>query len=225
MTIESSCLGLKILGSCSYDPAAPSPSYFTIGQLISVIALVLAFSQLTKPIIKFRIRTHNINYRVVAVVVLLASSFVFLATLLPFLPGPALPLIGYPVFWEFLAGILFAAVAIFLLVAINTKPTFKRRNSEAYLRACAAVIARGNDDDLRELADEILPAITPIFNECKSYNHFEACRVREQGQTYRIQERTRIAFTILDLWSDKSFCKNIVCKAPETALANIRPPH
>src|SRR5438552_139983 len=218
MTGDAACLGLEILGSCNYDPSAPSQSYFTIGQLVSVIALLLAFSQLTKPIIKFRIRVRKINYKAAIAISAFAIGSIFLAAILPFVPGPARPLLGYPVFWELLAGAIFVVVAIDLIVAISKERSFKRSNAEAYLKACAAVIAKGNDDDLRELADEIHCAVKPIFDECNSYNQFDTQYSRERDQKPQVTRTTRIAFTILDLWSDKDFCKNIVCKSPGTAL-------
>ena len=56
MVEESACLGLEILGNCSYDPSNPERIYFSIGELIGIIALLIAFLQLSKPIIRFRIR-------------------------------------------------------------------------------------------------------------------------------------------------------------------------
>lgn len=218
MTGNFTCLGLEILGHCNYDPGAPSQSYFTIGQLVSVIALLLAFSQLTKPIITFRLQASKVGYAVPIFCSVLAISFIFLASILPFLPGKAWPLLGYPVFWEVLAGLILVLVAGYVLFAIARKAPFERRNAEAYLKACKAVIAKGNDDDLRELADEILPVIKPVLDECNSYDPNEAKVAKDRGEEYEIDKATRIAFTILDLWSDMSFCKSIVCKAPDTAI-------
>lgn len=215
---DSSCLGVELLGTCSYDPAAPNQSYFTIGQLISVIALLLAFSQLTKPIIKFRLNASKVNYKFAISASVFAIVCVFVATILPFIPGKALPLLGYPVVWEILAGLVLVIVAMRLLWAISRAPSFHSKNADAYLKACGAVIAKGNEDDLGELAEEIAPAAKAVFNECKLYNHNAARQAEERGQEYRIEESARRAFTILDLWSDKAFCRSIVCRAPFTAL-------
>jgi len=218
VAIDSACLGLEILGSCMYDAADPPRTYFTIGSLISVIALVLAFSQLIKPITRFKIRAHKINSTIWVVVFVLGILFVFLASLLPFIPGPALPLLGYAIFWEFLAGLLFVVAAARLILAINISPVFSSGKAEAYRKACTALIARGNDDDLRELADEIRVSVKPIFDEAKKHDSFKARAAKERGETYSVRKSTRIAFTILDLWSDKKFCRSIVTRAPATAI-------
>jgi hypothetical protein len=212
------CLGLDILGSCNYNPADPPRAYFTIGQLISVIALLLAFSQLAKPITRFRLHARNINTKTLSFWFAPAICFIFVAAVLPFIPGPAFPLFGFPVFWEILAGLLCVIGAIYWIAVESSPPGFRKRNAKAYLDACAALVASGNDDDLGELAIEIRPTVHSIFEECKTYDEDKRWLAGEKGKTYPVQDSTRIAFTILDLWSDSLFCKNIVCRAPGTAI-------
>ena len=217
MVGDSACLGLQFLGTCRYDPAAPDQSFFTIGQLISVIALLLAFSQLTKPIIRFRVSANKVNYAAAIFAAVFAIACIFIATILPFIPGKALPLFGYPAFWEVLAGLIFVIVAGRLLRVITRAPSFAK-NAEAYLRACTAIIAKGKEDDLGELADEIASAVIAIFDESKQYDHNAAREAQRLGQEYPIKPSTEMAFTVLDLWSDKAFCRSIICRAPSTAL-------
>jgi len=45
---EMYCLGLKFLGTCGYDPSKTLDSYFSLGELIAVIALLLAFYQVLR---------------------------------------------------------------------------------------------------------------------------------------------------------------------------------
>ena len=219
MAIESACLGLEILGSCAYDPADPPRTYFTIGSLISVIALVLAFSQLARPVTRFRIQASKmINLKLLFALFLFGILCVFVASTLPFTPGHALPLLGYPVFWELLAGVVFVAPALVLIVVVSIRPAFSQRNALAYMRACIGLIARGKDEDLGELADEIAVSVKPIFEECKTFDSYAAQQARESGKSYEVKDSTKIAFTILDLWSDKKFCRSIVTRAPATAI-------
>lgn len=221
MTYDSVCLGLQILGNCDYDPANPRV-YFNIGQLVSVLALFLAFSQLiTKPIVIFRFKAGRINKVIIFLMFGVAILFVFVAMILPFVPGQAPPLIGYPVFWEFLAGALFVILSAILIYKSFHKPVFNRRNSEAFLLASGVIIARGNDDDLRELADEIRDSIKPLFEECRLYYDGDAKISKARGTEYSVRQSTKIAFEILDLWSDKILCKNIACKSPGTAIEII----
>jgi len=52
------CLGMKALGACRYDLSNPSLTFFSLGQLAAVVTLIFTFSQLVKPIAKFRIATR-----------------------------------------------------------------------------------------------------------------------------------------------------------------------
>ena len=52
---EYSCLGISILGACSYDPGKPHIVYFDIGSAIAALGLTLAIQQLLRPIYLFRL--------------------------------------------------------------------------------------------------------------------------------------------------------------------------
>ena len=210
------CLRLAILGIFLYDPKNPI-IYFSIGQLIAAIALFLAFTQLKKPIIKFRIIVGKIKDKTINIIFIIAIIFVFIAAFLPFIPGHSIPFLGYPIFWEFIAGGLFVGGAIYLIITINKQALFSSKNAKYFLKECTSMIAKGNDEELRELADEINVSIEPIIKQCKSYDVLKARDAKERGEQYELDIATAIAFSILDLWSDKSFCKNIVCKVPRTA--------
>lgn len=184
MALESACLGLEILGNCNYNPSDPPRVYFSIGQLISVIALALVFYQLIKPIIRFRIQVSKINENFLICVFILAIGSVFFASILPFNPWPAQPLVGYPIFWEFISGLLIVLVAFDIFLVVVKKGVFRREKAQDYLDACATIIARGNDDDLRELANEISASIEPIFKECSAFDESKAHQAREQGDAY-----------------------------------------
>lgn len=203
--METYLLGLKFLGHSDYNPGHPTISYFTIGQLISVIALVLTFSQLSSPIIKFRAKAWNIKVKTYAVLALIAILSVFIANILPFIPGTAVPIIGYPIFWELTAAIVLIVCALRLIYMLNRTPAFNKKNARGYLNACTRLIANGHPDVLFLLAEEIASSIEPIFRECIKYNPFEARIAKEQNKEYKISDTTRCAYTILDLWSDKTF--------------------
>lgn len=218
MVEESACLGLEILGNCSYDPSNPERIYFSIGELIGVIALLMAFLQLSKPIIKFRIRVGCVSEKIIYGLFFVAIIFVLLSAILPFIPGTAVPLLGYPVFWEVSAGFFFVFGSTILIRGITKKSVFSKRNAYNYLNGCTSIIAKGNEEDLRELADEISKSIEPIVKQCKKYDRDKATEAEVRGRPYEVEEATQIALRILDLWSDPTFCKNIICRSPGTAI-------
>ena len=55
------CFGLSALGLCAYNPAQPSPTYFTVGNAIAALGFTLAIQQLFKPIYRFRLRAYGLR--------------------------------------------------------------------------------------------------------------------------------------------------------------------
>lgn len=207
----------ELIGQSSYDLASPNRIYFSIGSAVATIALLLAFSQLIRPIVKLRLSTGFIKPLVAVVVFFIAILFVFVAAILPFIPGPALPLLGYPVFWEILAGILFMVISISLLWKINRPTKFNRRNYKNFQGECFSLIAKGCETDLRELANEIFYSIEEIVKACKKYSGLEARFAKKGGKQYKISEYTSYALALLEDWSDAKFCQLMVCYVPRTA--------
>jgi len=78
----------EFIGQSSYDPASPNRIYFSIGSAIATIALLLAFSQLISPIVKFRLSMSVFKPLVACVLFFIAILFVFVAAILPFIPDP-----------------------------------------------------------------------------------------------------------------------------------------
>ena len=54
-----SCFGLDFLGQCNYDPTNPTV-YFSIGQLIPLLAIAIAVYQILSPIVKLRIVSNKL---------------------------------------------------------------------------------------------------------------------------------------------------------------------
>lgn len=220
MEADFVCLGLKILGGCSYDAANPRV-YFTLGDLLSVFALLLAIIQLSSPIIKFRIRAHNLSGRLLILLVIIAVISVFLSTILPFIPGEALPLFGYPVFWEVLSALILVGAGTYVILIITRTAKFTPKNAEQYLNATVSFIAKGDEEQLNKLAEEIYPSISSVISAARIYDRYEAIEARKKNEVYEVSKVTKIANTILDAWSDKLFCQAIVCKHPASAAAII----
>lgn len=220
MENDFACLGLKILGGCSYDAANPRV-YFTLGDLLSVIALLLAISQLTSPIIEFRIRAHKLSKKIIITLSAIAVVSVFLSTLLPFIPGEALPLIGYPIFWELLSALILVIVGIYVIWIITRTSRFTPKNAEQYLNATISFIAKGDEERLNKLAEEIYPSISGVIEEARIYDQYQAIEAKKKNEIYEVSKTTKIAITILDAWSDKQFCQAIVCRSPMSAIEII----
>jgi len=213
---------IELMAQSSYEPSSPNRIYFSIGSAITAIALVLAFTQLIRPITKFRLAIGLFKPVIAYVLFILAILFVFIAAILPFVPGLALPLLGYPVFWEISAGLLFAGTSLVFLCSIHRRAKFNKRNYKRYLNFCTSLIARGNERDLRELADEIFDSIKEVIKASQKYDSLSAHFAKKEAKQYEVPAYTRYALTLLDIWSDKKFCQLMVCHVPHTAIEIFR---
>jgi len=205
----------ELIGQTSYDPASPNRIYFSIGSAVATIALALAFGQFIRPITRFKVSVGF--FRLTCVLFFTAIGFVFVAAILPFIPGKALPFLGYPVFWEILAGALMVGISIGLMYKITKPVKFNKRNGKRFLENCMSIIARGNEVDMRELAGEIYHSIEDIVRVCKKYNSSDAYFAKKEGKEYKISAHTRYGLELLNLFSDARFCELMVCYVPATA--------
>jgi hypothetical protein len=204
-----------------YDPADPTV-YFSLGQLVSVLALLLALSQLTRPIIRFRMASRNVHMKTLIAFGGAATAFVFVSAVLPLIPGAALPLLGYPLFWEFLSALVFVVSGIYLISAISRPARFAHGNADAYLRATVAFVAKADPAGLDQLAAEIYQGIPSVVAEAQKYSAFRADLAKMKGESYEVTELTKIAHAVLDAWSDKLLCQAIVCRYPASAIRIVQ---
>jgi len=212
------CLGVKALGPCSYDLSNPSLTFFSIGQLATVVALIFAFSQLAKPIVKFRIATRFTPHWVPWVGIALAILSVFAAAILRAWQFRDLPVIGYPIFWEFVAGACLVWASLLMIFRVTTKTRLSVHNAARYLQGSRSIIARGNVDDLREYGDEIEISISTAVKACKSHEMRILAALPNTDEKPLPTDFERVCYTLLDLWADKQLCQVLVTRCPQTAV-------
>lgn len=205
--MESACLGVSFLGNCSYDPSSPTFTYFSLGELVSAITLLLAFIQLARTKTKFRLAAKNLPNKYTYSIIISSIISVFIATLLPIIPGAPLPLLGYPIFWEVATAVMVITLSAYMLKNSLEKSVFGKSNSASYLQACEEIIAKGKKEELQELAEEITTSVKQVFN-------LAANEIKEQPTKNNTISKSYNANTLLDLWSDKQFCSAIVTRSP-----------
>lgn len=101
-----SCLGLHFLAQCS-EFQYKEHFLFNFETAIASLAMVVSIYALLIEK-RFRIRVSIKRNERIFLLKLITSilGLTFVGAVLPFIPGNPLPLIGYPVFWEFTASIL-----------------------------------------------------------------------------------------------------------------------
>jgi hypothetical protein len=150
------CFGLELLGMCRYNPEAPSPSYFTIGNAVAALALTLAVQQFLKPIYQFRLRAMGLRFTYAVYAVFIGAIFAIIAAAAPsivFLRGTML---GYPINWEIASGLIIgAAYAIFAIIALRPA-SVTRRNINSFTWAGSELLSEATDEDRLVFAKDIL---------------------------------------------------------------------
>ena len=204
------CLGLEILGQCQYNPRNPTV-YFSIGQLLPLIAVFIAFYQILNPITKLRIESSNlfkykpsifglrnwlleyefpsyfklfgvicknlisrVKFNVFKFLVVSSIIFIFISNIIPsILSEPHLiPLFGYPIFWELLAGFILLFISLYLIRVIMNPAQIRDENIDIWYDRTLDIIDRNEEKDLIALAKEITPSLEKIIFLYENYRHF-----------------------------------------------------
>jgi hypothetical protein len=108
MTVRKmDCLGLRWLAECVYNPKAPAIAYFTIGDGVAALSLLLLIPQFVKPLYEFRLSMRRMKRSWLYAIATSSFLAILIAALVPQMPFAGATLVGWPVFWELLAGLGF----------------------------------------------------------------------------------------------------------------------
>ena len=277
------CLGLEILGQCQYNPRNPTV-YFSIGQLLPLLAVFIAFYQILNPITKLRIESSSlfkykpsifglrnwllkhefsprfkwfgmicnssislIEFNVLKFLIILSIFFIFISNIIPStLSEPHLiPLLGYAIFWELLAGFIFLFVSLYLMRVIMEPSQIRDENIDVWFGRTLDIIDRNEEKELIALAKEITPSLEKVIFLYESYEHFyrnvkfdffskysndnqntnkkhinsmsvfkKIKKDKDFRKIVQLDPALYTCFKIIEILSDKSFCKVVACKVP-----------
>ncbi len=198
-------MGLKSLDYCT-DYFNNEYSVYGLGAALALIAVVLVLQQLLKPIhqlrLAFRIRTKRFGITLFV----LNLVAVLIAALLPYIPGPYLPLISYTIFWEIIGGLLFL-ISILILITIALKPIKrigKGKNLAKLYSISLRMLAYESVENHEALASELGYFIDDLT----------------QFLTSKDEWIKQSASSLILLLTEPKFCKFIATKEPIT-LQNI----
>lgn len=213
--MNEACLGLSILGGCSYDPSSPAWRIISLGDAIAAISLLIAFSQLLTPILKIRISRL---FPKVYVLWGFAAISILISSLLPFFPGHAWPLLGYPIFWELVGSTLILVSVGALLFSFSRPLKFSKRSFRSTMRLVTRGIATGEEKDYAELAFSLQRILGDLISAVARYDSFEKEMARRDGKAYSPPAMSVEAGRILQLCSDERFCAAVVRREPGFAV-------
>jgi hypothetical protein len=212
--VTYACLGLKFLGECNYNPAAPASLYFSLGEVVGALAFTLAVQQLLRPIHRFRLAARYLSLRYLYILVFGGVGAAIIAAIVPNIPvlhgGPW----GYGVVWELVAAFLFiipyAAVVLALVHPVKVKPG----RIEKFARSGATLLSEANETDHVDFLADLNRSLSLLIEKAKW--------IEDLGETtafFDFAYRKKIAdagfaYTFLRIISDGHFCETLVKRAP-----------
>lgn len=219
--------------------------YFTIGDLVTALALAVAFTQLLKPIILFRLRTGRFNEKFLFVTMLICIVLVFLAALWDLFdwhifssttdnysrivfqilfPPSANNFTTDTDYYvrttlQILVGFLIVTLGAFVLQKNFTHAKINKSNYRAYFLGCRQIITYCVKTDLYALADEIyysLDHMALILTQIHMIRSFSNTDFFCNTNGKPLREANKILASI-GLWTDDAFLTAIVCHSAHTA--------
>lgn len=214
---------MAALGLCTYDPAAPSFSYFGIGEAVAALAFTLAVPQFIKPIYRMRLSARRIRILYIFTLAFVGAGFALIGALLPHLPIRRDFLMAYPVVWELLGGTLFA-IAYGLLAFGSVLPlTARAGRVRGFAQAVAYFLTIAQPADHVEFAENEL---ADNFERLTKFANF-VDRFREPSAFFDFTHRRQIqdgayAVSLLRIASDHRLCRTMVERTPWLAADLFR---
>lgn len=128
---EVSCLGIDFFARC---PVSHYRDHFLFNFEIAIASMAVVISIYALFIERrFRVRIFlkRDDKNLILGLFILTLGLTFVGAILPFVPGKALPLFGYPIFWEILAAIVilyifYISYRIILPIRVFTKKQLKQ---------------------------------------------------------------------------------------------------
>lgn len=216
------CLGIHALGQCAYNPASPPSLYFSIGEAVAALSITLLIPQFLKPIYLFRLNTQRVRPAYIYAAVFAAGTMVLVAALVPQLGLAGLPLVGYPVFWELAAGLLF-----FVAFGALAWPTFmtaraRRGHIKRFAQATADFLAHADDSQRSDFATDLLRN-TKRLAEAANFAglHRRTSAFFDFIHSKKLQDGA-YAEGLFRLFAEEQFCATLVSKRPWDAAGILR---
>lgn len=211
--MSSPCLGLSILGNCSYDPSIPTSIYFSLGDVVAALTITVLIPQFLKPIYRFRLRARGLSIERIYLLVFFAAASIFVASLLPHLPIMHSSLFGYPIVWEIFGAALFSITYSLLVLASAVPVNVRKFRTKTFCIEAANFLARADGKDYAEFAIDLAKSL-PTLLETAAFNG----PFREWNAFTEFTHKEKLldsayAASFLRIISDQDFCKTLVSKS------------
>ncbi len=206
-----------------FDSANSSFSLYTLGDAVASLALAGVVVQLATPRFRFQLALHP-RMRLISFILYIAGGLFMplVAGVLPYIPGKAIPGLGYPAFWEILGYILVLIATFIIYRLLHSKIIFSHKNHHVFVEKCLSGIAKGSNDMLSVVTEVLRDSTSSLIKYAAKYDPNAARQAKIQGLDYKPDEATLSADALLRFISDEKLCKYIVVSDPGVAISIVK---
>jgi len=218
----SACFGISWLGLCQYNPAAPTSIYFSTGEAVGALAFTLAVQQLLRRIFRFRLAARRLKLSRLYMLVFAGVAAALIAALLPGLPilhgGPW----GYPIVWEVIAALFFAAAYGAVVIAMVRPVRVRMSGIPQFANGIATLLSAASETDHVDLAEDVFESL-PLLIKAASFLEYRGETTAFFDFTHQKKiTQSSYAMSLLHILADPHFCETLVTRTPWRLAAAIK---
>lgn len=209
------CLGVQLLGECSYKPASPYAIYFSLGEAISALAVTVAIQQLLKPVFHLRLAVRSLTVYHLYAALFAGAAAVLFSAVVPQIPALHNGPWGFPVVWEVIGALIFAIVYGTVVWVVAHPAVATSRSILAFCQGSGRLLSSASDTDRVDYVRDLAASI-PALIEASAFIDRPPHSVTAFWQfTHRKKiERGVLTWQLLRLLADPLFCKVAVRRVP-----------
>ena len=184
----------------------------------------------------------RIEFNIFYCLVIFSIFAVFFSSVIPSISNfYKSPVIGYPIFWEILSGLILTCLGICFIKTINKPAQLSRHNCKDFFESSLSIITDRKEKVLISLARELTGSLKILLTVVKDYEEFYRDvqslarkkyfpndnfvsvdklnqfiqKDKDLQKMIQPKEFQRFCSKIMDLLSDEFFCEIVSCKVPE----------
>lgn len=122
--------------------------------------------------------------------------------------------------WQGIFGLLFLGTFLtWMYYAFIHPPVFSRRNARQFAQELYRIILRGNNDELKIIANELARSTKPLIEYSKLVSRRPENQDKPKKHVHKKPGAEDYAYDILLLIANRKLCRQIVAASPVTAQA------
>lgn len=208
-----------------FSPISTSPAdkIFGFSEFLTAVALMTVIYAVTDVRYKFRIAVTAIPLYSLTFYLTAIIGFLTLMTEVWITNSWWVPKTSWwftSATWQAILGLLFlSTILTWMYWAFISPPVFGQRNAHRFARELYKYILRGNDEELKVIANELVRSVRPLIRYSKRLPSRSLGKDLSQNNVRMQASIEDYAHDLLLLIANRKFCRQIVAASPVTVQA------